>query len=198
MKNLVIKTLSLFLGLSPAAAFCQEGFSAKMVFGSIGKERVFRVYCSGAGYRYEFNENGQEGVIIVKKGSPEIIILIPLQMMAMKGPAESPMNMGNDPVNVYEHYRRKAILKNEGEELVNGISCVKSTLWSRDNPTHKLFTVWLSEKYNFPIKLDNHINGSGDLAMELKEIQPWIPDAKSFSIPEGFQVMEMPKLVPAV
>jgi len=30
--------------------------------------------------------------------------------------------------------------------------------------------------------------------MELKEIQPWTPNAQSFEIPEGYQVMDMPKM----
>ena len=37
----------------------------------------------------------------------------------------------------------------------------------------------------------NHIDGSEGSGMELKDIKPWTPDANSFSIPEGYQIMEM-------
>lgn len=174
-------------------------FSAKMFFTSMGKEHVFTVYSSDAGYRYEFNEEGQEGVIIVKLGSSEVIMLMPQQKMAMKGSSENPMSMGNDPVGSYEYFKKNGTLKEVGTETINGIDCIKSELWNENSNEYgqanqKMFTVWTSDKYNFPIKMINHIDGSGGLVMELKEIQPWTPNAQSFEIPEGYQVMDMPKM----
>lgn len=171
-------------------------FKANMTFNSMGQDRTFKVFSSELGYRYEFTENGQAGVIIVKKGSSEIIILMPQQKMAMKGSADSPMSMGNDPLVAFDYYRKEGnLIKDEGEEMVNGLKCRKSSLWNKDNPDQKMFTLWLSDKYNFPLKMINHIDGSGDSIMELKDIEPWSPDTKSFEIPEGYQVMEMPKVV---
>lgn len=170
-------------------------FKANMVFNSMGQQRAFKVFSAEAGYRYEFNEGGQEGAIIVKKGSSEIIILMPQQKMAMKSSASDPMSMGNDPLAAFDHYRKDGnLMKDEGEEMVNGVKCRKSSLWNKDNPTQKMFTLWLSAKYNFPMKLVNHIDGSGDSTMELKDIEPWTPNTKSFEIPEGYQVMDMPKI----
>ncbi|MEZ5000663.1 MAG: hypothetical protein R2727_08490 [Bacteroidales bacterium] len=137
-------------------------FKANMIFTSMGQERTFKVYSAEAGYRYEFNEQGQEGVIIVRKGSPEIIILMPMQKMAMKGSADSPMSMGNDPVLAFEYYRDRGLLKDEGIENINGVRCTRSSLWNRDNPEQKMFTVWLSDKYKFPVRMINHIDGSGN------------------------------------
>jgi len=171
-------------------------FTAKMHFTSMGQERIFTVYSADAGYRYEFNENGMEGVIIVKKGSPEVIILMPQQKMAMKGSATDPMSMGNDPVASYNYYQNEGITKVEGEETVNGILCTRTGLYNKDNQTQKMYTVWASEKYDFPIKLINHIEGTGEATMELKDVEPWTPDSKSFEIPEGYQVMDMPKMMP--
>ena len=166
-------------------------FKAKMVFNSIGKERAFIVYSADAGYRYEFNEDGQEGVVIVKTDSPDVIILMPQQKMAMKSPAESSMSMGSDPIKSYEYYKAKGLLKELGKETVNGIECTKFVLWNKENSSQKMYTVWLSDKYQFPIKMVNHIDGEEGSGMELKDIEPWTPDAKSFSIPEGYQIMEM-------
>jgi hypothetical protein len=166
-----------------------------MVFDNMGQERLFTIFVSDAGYRYEFNENGQEGIIIVKKGSPELFILMPQQKIAMKGLADNPMSIGNDPMATFDFYRKEGnLIKDEGEEMLNGIKCRKSSLWNKDNPTQKMFTVWLSEKYNFPLRMINHIDGSGDSTMELKDIEPWTPEAKSFEIPAGYQVMDMPKI----
>lgn len=171
-------------------------FKAKMHFTSMGRERVFNLYSADAGYRYEFSENGSEGVIISKKGSPEIVILMPQQKMAMKGSATDPMSMGNDPVASYNHYREEGLMKVEGEETVNGILCTRSGLYNKDNPDQKMYTVWTSEKYDFPLRLINHIDGQDGSTMELKDIKPWTPGSKSFEIPEGYQVMGMPKMKP--
>jgi hypothetical protein len=159
----------------------------------MGKDHVFTVFSSDAGYRYEFNEDGQEGVIIAKTGSPEIYILMPQQKMAMKGSASDPMSMGNDPVASYNHFLDQGTLKAEGEETVNGIKCTRSGLWNKENPSQKMFTVWTSDSYNFPLKMINHIDGSADgSVMELKDIESWTPTADSYDIPKGYQVMDMP------
>jgi len=176
-------------------------FKAKMLFNSMGKDHAFIVYSSDDGYRYEFNENGQEGVVIVKKGSPETLILMPQQKMAMKGSADSPMSMSNDPVGTYEYYKKEGTIKEIGTEIINGIKCTKSELWNINGDeygqvTQKMFTIWTSDKYKFPMKMINHIDGSEGAVMELKDIEPWTPDAKSFTIPEGYQVVEMPKMMP--
>ena len=165
----------------------------------MGKAHSFTVYSSDNGYRYEFNENGQEGVIIVKNGSPDIVILIPQQKIAMKGSADNPANMGNDPVNAYKHHEKNGTVKEIGSETINGIKCTKSELWNITGDEYgqvkqKMFTVWTSDKYKFPIKIINHIDGSNGSVMELKDIEPWTPDANSYAIPEGYQVMDMPKM----
>lgn len=169
-------------------------FKAKMYFTSMGQDHLFTVYSADAGYRYEFNENNQEGVIIAKTGSPEIVILMPQQKMAMKRSAGDPMSMGNDPVAAYRYHQDEGLLKEEGKETINGIPCTRSGLWNKDNPNQKMFTIWTSEKYNFPVKLTDHISGSDDATMELKDIEPWTPDTKSFEIPAGYQLMGMPKM----
>lgn len=166
-------------------------FKGKMVFSTMGKERIFDVYSADSGYRYEFDENGRKGAIIVKKDSPDVIILMPSEKMAMKSPARSSMSMGNDPIKSYEQYKSDGILKEVGKETINGIECTKSILYDKNNPSQKLFTIWFSEKFNFPIKMINHIDGEEGSGMELKDIEPWTPDSNSFSIPEGYQLMDM-------
>lgn len=188
MKKIIILFATILMVLPLSAQF-----KGKMHFTSMGQDRVFTVFSSDAAYRYEFNENNMQGVVIVKKGSPEVIILMPQQKMAMKGSASDPMSIGNDPVASFNQYQDEGVIKVEGEETVNGIKCTRSGLYNKDNPSQKMYTVWTSEKYDFPIKLVNHINGSGS-TMELKDLEPWTPDSKSFEIPEGYQVMGMPKM----
>ncbi|MCF8223611.1 MAG: DUF4412 domain-containing protein [Bacteroidales bacterium] len=188
-----MKKIILLLAVCLLALPLNAQFKAEMHFTSMGQDRVFTVYSADAGYRYEFNENGQEGVVICKKGSPEIIILMPQQLMAMKGSATNPMSMGNDPVASFNQYRDEGITKVEGEETVNGIRCTRTGLYNKENPSQKMYTVWTSGEYDFPVKLVNHTDGPGS-GMELKNPEPWTPGSKSFEIPEGYQVMDMPKM----
>jgi len=192
-----MKKIILFLTVSLLVLPMSGQFKAKMYFTSMGQDRVFTVYSAEAGYRYEFNEDGQEGVIIAKKGADDIIILMPQQNMAMKSSAGDPMTLGNDPVGSYEYYKENATIKELGHETISGIDCIKTELWNNSSnefgqANQKLFTVWTSEEYNFPVKLTNHISGSDDTTMELKDVEPWTPDAQSFEIPAGYQVMDMP------
>ncbi len=196
-----MKKLTFLFAVSLLVLPLSAQFKAKMVFNSMGKDHVFTVYSSDDGYRYEFNENGQEGVIIVKNGSPDIVILIPQQKMAMKGSADNPASMGNDPVNAYKHYEKNGTVKEIGPETINGVKCTKSELWNITGDeygqvTQLMIIVWTSDKYKFPVKIINHIDGSSGSGMELKDIEPWTPNAQSFEIPSGYQVIDMPKMMP--
>lgn len=176
-------------------------FTAKMVFNTMEKERAFTVFSSNEGYRYEFNEDGQKGVIIVKNDSPQVIILMPQQNMAMRSPAGSPMSMGNDPVSAYEYYKKEGTVKEIGPETINGVACTKSELWNIKGDeygqvTQKMFSIWISDKYTFPMKIINHIDGSEYSSMELSDIEPWTPNPNSYIIPDGYQIMDMDTMMP--
>lgn len=193
--------LLLFLSLSLLIMPAEAQFRAKMYFTSMGKDHLFTVYSADAGYRYEFNEDGQEGVIISKTGSPDIYILMPQQKMAMKSSADNPMTLGNDPVGSYEYHKENGTTKEIGHEKVNGIDCLKTELWNTNSnefgqADQKLFTVWTSTEYAFPVKIINHIEVSGESTMEIREIEPWTPDSKYLEVPDGYQVMDMPAGMP--
>ena len=169
-------------------------FTGKMKFTYMDKVRTFNVYFSNDGYRYDFDENGQKGAVIVKKDSKEVIILMPQQKMAMKSAPGNPMSMANDPLQSFEYYKDSGLFKDAGEETVNGIPCNKSILYNKDNPSQKMFTMWYSNEYKFPMKMINHIDGSEDSGMEMIDVKPWKPDPSMFEIPSGFNVMDMPTM----
>lgn len=191
MKKIILFSLSILLSFP---LFAQ--FKGKMVFNTMNKERHFNVYCADTGYRYDFDEDGQKGSVIVKRGSNEVIILIPQQKMAMKSPASSPMSMSSDPLKSLEYYKDSGLMKEEGTETINGIKCTKSTLWNKDNPNQKMFTMWFSNAYKFPMKMVNHIDGSEESGMEMKDVETWTPESGFFEIPVGYNVMEMPAGMP--
>ena len=167
-------------------------FTGDMVFNSNGQEKQFKVYSAEAGYRYEFDERGSKGAIIVQNGSKEVIILMPDQKMAMKSAAGSAMSMNSDPLKALEKYEEEGELKEVGKESINGIVCTKSELWSKKNPEQKMYTLWLSDKYKFTMKMINHMDGSKDSGMEMKNVKSWVPDNSKFEIPKDYQIMAMP------
>ena len=59
-------------------------FKAKMVFYSGNAERSCIIYASGLNYRYEFDENNQQSIVVVKNDSKEILVLMPQQKMAIR------------------------------------------------------------------------------------------------------------------
>lgn len=187
MKKIILFVLASLSGLSLSAQF-----TGKMNFTSMGETRSFTVHSADAGYRYDFDEDGQKGAVIVKNGSGEVIILMPQQKMAMKSPSDSPMSMSNDPLKSMEYYQKSGIMKEEGKEMVNGVPCTKSTLYNAENPSQKLFTLWVSNEYKFPMKMLNHIDGTENSGMEMSGVEPWTPVSQFFEIPADYQVMEMP------
>jgi len=172
-------------------------FTAEMHFTTSGKERVFQIYSDGNNYRYEFNEDAQEGIVIVPKSADYIFVLIPQQKMAIKSSASSQMSMSSDPVKEYEYWMNEGATEEiVGNEKINGIDCIKKELHNIKKDEYgevdqHMFTVWYSDEYNFPIKMENYIDGTGTSGMELKDINPWTPNAESFKVPSGYNTMEM-------
>ena len=195
LRNTFTLILLLILMIISSTALAQ--FKGKMVFNNMDEGHSFDVFCSDLGYRYEFDEDGQKGVVIVKKGSQEVIILMPQQKMAIKTNSTSQMSMGRDPLKQYEYWLNEgATEKVVGNEKVNGIDCIEKELRNVKKDEYgkvnqHLFTVWYSEEYNFPIKMENYIDGSGPSGMEVTDIEPWTPSADSFKVPSGYSTMEM-------
>ncbi|MDY0104591.1 MAG: hypothetical protein RBS07_16785 [Lentimicrobium sp.] len=193
MKQTRLAILMLFSISLSLSAFGQ--FRATMHYTLSDNAKEYTVFGDGDRYRYEFNEDGQEGVVIVLKNSGEVIVLMPQQKMAMKMGATNLLSMANDPIAAYDyHVANGGVIKAIGDESINGVKCRKSELYNSSNQL--LFTTWFSDEYNFPIKMLNHIDVAGNTAMELSDIQPWTPDETSFTIPEGYQVMDQESMNP--
>ncbi|MBN1251292.1 MAG: hypothetical protein JXR51_00485 [Bacteroidales bacterium] len=187
LRNLKLVLLISILCTLSINAFSQ--FEAKMQFTLSGVKKDFKVFSDKNRYRNEFNEDGQEGIIIVLNQPKKVFVIIPQQKMAIKTNPYSPMSMGNDPLKLYEYQldlggTEKII----GNETVNGYDCVKKELYGESKQL--LYTMWYSNKYSFPIKIVSHIDVAGDTNMELKDIKSWTADEAGFKIPEGFTIME--------
>lgn len=171
-------------------------FSATMSFTAGGLQRNFTIFSDNNRYRYEFDEGGQEGVMIVLNETEEFFLLMPQQKIAIKEKTTSQMSMSMDPLKQYEHFANENTTEKVIEkETVNGYECIKKELHNIQKNEYGvsdqlMFTIWYSEELQFPVRIVNHIDGTGSSGMEIRNIQPWTPDEASFRIPEGYNIMD--------
>ena len=198
MNNQKISSLlSMFIILLLASISVYGQFTAKMHYTMSGKSGEFQIFSDGSNYRYEFNEDGEEGVVIVPNDAKQIIILMPQQKMAIKTNSTSQMSMGRDPLKQYEYWLNEGATEEiVGNEKINGIECIKKELRNVKKDEYgevnqHLFTMWYSEEYKFPVKMENYIDGSASSGMEVTDIEAWTPNADSFKVPDGYAMMEM-------
>lgn len=190
-------SLIVFIILLSSSITVYGQFSAKMYYTTAEKNGEYQIYSDGNNYRYEFNEDGQKGVVIVPDGAKEIYILMPEQNMAIKTKSNSKMSMSTDPLKQYEYWLNEGAAEQVIEkEKINGVDCIKKELRNIKKDDYgevnqHLYTIWYSEDYKFPIKMENYIDGSGSSGMEVKDIKPWTPTTDSFIIPSGYKTMEM-------
>lgn len=188
--SILISLLFCTLSISSMAQF-----QATMKYTLSGNEKHFKVFTDEDRYRYEFNEDGQQGVVIVLSKTGEVFVLMPQQKMAMKTISTSMMSMANDPLLAYNYQvNQGGIEKVIGHEKVNGIDCVKKELYTETEQL--LYTIWFSEEYNFPIKMQSHMDITGNTNMELTDLKDWTPDDNSFLVPEGYTIMDQRTMMP--
>lgn len=197
-----MKKSMLFLTTCLLVLSLSAQFSGNMVYTMSGKTVNFKIFSDVNRYRYEFNENGQEVAVISLNETGDFYMLMPQQKMAIKAKANSQMSMSTDPLKQYEHFAGEGATEVIfGEESIDGHPCVKKELRNIQKnefgeSNQHLFTVWVSEEFNFPLKMVNHIDGTGSSGMEVKDIKAWTPDEASFNIPAGFTIMDQAMMMP--
>ena len=174
------KTKIIFLiSLIPYMANCQ--FQANMTNIISGREMQYKIYSDLNHYRYEFDEDGVKGVVIVLPDENKTFILMPDKKFVHKTTCDALMSRMNDPVQSYLWFKKNGTENAAGVESIDGISCRKSEVYMQDQ---KIFTVWYSDKLQFPIKIVNHT--AEDTRMQLNNISNWKTDTKLFNVPDDY------------
>lgn len=146
-----------------------------------------KMFLKGDNLRQEMNIKGEKQITIFRKDKGVVWVLMPGQMMYMEMMAGSQNNMTPVDPNELEKIGKKKFI---GKEEVNGYMCSKYHYLFND-PSVGAATYWISEKLNFPVKME--MDGpSGHMVTEYLNIQEkTVPDAL-FNIPSGYQKMSMP------
>lgn len=181
----ISKLFFIIIVVLPLNSFCQ--FRAKMINVANGMERKYDVYSELKQYRYEFVEDDMKGIVIVNPDANQTIVLFPEKKFVHKTTCDGMMSRMNDPVQSYMWYKKYGEEKPAGNEEIGGYNCLKMDLHQGDS---KVFTVWHSEKLNFPLKILSHF--AENTYMELKDIESWKSQSSYFVIPDDYtEVDEM-------
>lgn len=156
-------------------------FQAKMTNSFSGTERLYTVYSDLNQYRYEFEEDGMKGIVIVTPAANQTAILIPEKKFVHQTTCDGMMSRMNDPVQSYEAYKKYGPEKTTGKETLKGYECTTKDIYQGET---KVFTAWYAEKLNFPVKIVAHF--AENTYMELKDIKKWKVEPSYFEIPSGY------------
>lgn len=181
MKRMIQFTVIFLIGILPFKLSGQESFKAKMTNAKQGTKEIYRIQSDGDKYRCEFEEGVEKGVVIVEPSKGKTAILFPSKKLVHFTETSSPISRTNDPVQAVMTLKDRYTEKKMGEETLAGFTCEKTELFAADQ---KIFTVWFSQKLNFPLRIQNHI--AHDTYMELSNIELQKVTPSVFEIPEGY------------
>ena len=195
MLKKLISRLMLFIisfsiiGLRLAAPSHAAEFSADMIQKSSMGNTQGKVFVKGQNYRQEMAMGGQKQIMILQKDKGTVWVLMPQLKMYMEMTAGGQQDMAPPTPEEMEKMGDKKYL---GEEKINGYKC-KKYRYTPNDPSIGTSTMWISNKLNFPIKVEMQ-GSSGPMSVEYKNIQEKkIPDSL-FNLPAGYQKMSMPKM----
>lgn len=159
-------------------------FSADMVHTIGGMVTKGKIYVKGQKTRTEM-ENG--GVTIMDMGAKKTYVLQP----AMQAYFDMSGNMDVDKVQNSEEELAKIAKKERlGSEKVGGIECDKYLITYHDKSMGKI-TQWHAKKYNYPIKIV-YSGSQGEMTTEYQNIKEGGVSDSLFTVPKGYQKMQMP------
>lgn len=177
-----MKKLSLVFILAFLSSLLSLGqWQAEMTNSMQGIVQKYVVHSDGNLYRYDFTSDEMNGVVIVNPTKNITAIILVDEQKVHYTTTDGMMSQMNDPVQAYPAYSVYGEEKNEGNESINGYSCIKTVIIYDEKP---LITQWFSEELNFPVKIENH--SAEDTYMLLENIKPWKPDPSTFIVPEDY------------
>lgn len=181
MKRLIHYSVIFLLATLPIVMHGQNSFVAEMANVKLGTKHIYQVKSDGEKYRYDFDEDGSKGIVIVNPAKNETAILIPEEKYVHYTETSSRFSRSNDPIQSVLTTINSFTEKKMGSEKITGFTCNKSELYMGDKKT---YTLWFSEELNFPLKIVNNLGK--DTYMELTGIEIQKIDPSVFVVPEDY------------
>jgi hypothetical protein len=162
-------------------------FSAELVNTQRGASQTGLFSFQDGGYRYEVAEAGQTTVVIRDAASGVLRLLQPSDKKYLEAGPDEPLSRLADPFGCYAYYARKAEVKPEGTEPIDGLPCIKQVVSSHG----QVYVVaWFSEELGFPLKVEIPLFGQ---IVELRRVQRGPLDAALFAVPAGYTLAPPPE-----
>ncbi len=169
----------LIAGISSAQA---AEFTADMLESKAGKTtQESKLYVKNSKYRMTVQENDLKLDLIVDEKTGTTTVLSPKDKQYMEVENNYFRAMDSNPVQSFRHHVQNYDNRELGQETFKGFDCTKVLVQGGDRD---LFTAWVAEELNFPVKILFHI-GEG-MSMELDNIKQGPVDPSMFAVPEGY------------
>lgn len=181
MKTKFTIVLSVIFSFYTTLSFSQSSFSAEMLNVQRGTERVYKLQSDGLKYRYDFEESGMKGTVIVDPEKGQTAILMPDEKYVHYTDIHSSTSLMNDPYQAFIYSKSRYDEKNIGKEKIEGYDCSKIELYASGQ---QVYTAWHSEELGFLLKLVNEM--ADNTYMELKDIKQEKISDGVFSVPEDY------------
>lgn len=181
MNKFEMKRIVLFLGFIAGSLFCQAQFTAVLTKTDRGNKKVYEVKSDGTKYRYDFEEDGKQGVVIVNQETNQTAILFPEKKFIRYIETTSPFSGLMDPNQAFKQLGKTYTEKNAGSEKINGLDAEKIEIYADDS---KIITGWYSNDLKFLLKMIHHTREN--TFVELTNIEHKKVDPNVFSIPADY------------
>lgn len=179
-----MKKISIICSLIAIVCFpilCAGQWQANMTSSLSSDEKEYKVYSDLIQYRYEFEEDEMNGVVIVNPETNVTAIMLLNEKKVHYTPTDGMLSGMNDPVQAYNNNKKYGTEKIYENESIMGYDCTKKTIYQGEN---KIITQWFSADLNFPVKLEGH--WSENTFMQLNNIKDWTVDPDIFMVPDDF------------
>ncbi len=166
-------------------------FVADMVMSGPQGKYTGKIWVKGDKVRQEMQMMGMRQISIIRQDKKVVWNLMPQQMAYMEMPLRPEQSLASE-----KDLDKAGAKKYLGKEKVGGFTCKKYQVIPEDPPGIK-HVVWIATELDYPIKVQTEMN-TGTIVMELKNIKKKkIPDS-IFQIPEGYEKMNMPMMMPGM
>lgn len=186
-------SLSIICLLIAVSSNGQTHFTAEMVNVQRGSEKIYTLRSNGEMYRYDFEEEGMTGIVIVNSGKGRTAIVMPEKKYVHFTDIHSSTSLMNDPYQSFLYMKSNYKENDTGKESISGIDCDKSELYASGQ---LIYTAWHSEDLGFLVKMVNHL--ANNTYMELRNITQGNISQEIFVIPDDYTEVDrqMRPLIP--
>ena len=210
LRNLAVFLLLAVIFALPGKSYSQDQFEGKVTFNVYdnGESHTMQYYVKGSKLRFDANEQGHEGQIIMDPSAKQFMIIMPQQKMYMVMPIPDMSDQSTDSESMdnkgdfVKTGETKDILGYTAEKWTYKDGDDKGEAWMTkeiggfqlfNNPMQKEKPQWqkdLETEGYFPLL----VYENGDKVFEVTNIDKQSLNESMFEPPAGFQKMDMPMM----